>query len=173
MCYLLKFTATALAISLVILSNLAEGTHSLRAARPSTPDQREGTQMKQPDLKLSKISVLMLGVKDLPKSTAFYRDTLGLQPQGEVPGEFAFFKAGDMMLALSVPHARPETSPSVVGAMEVVFGVASVTASYEALRGRGVKFISEPRNVTGANWSAVFTDPNGHRLSIFGPKGSE
>lgn len=126
--------------------------------------------MSQPELKLNKIAVLMLGVKDLPKSTAFYRDTLGLQPQGEVPGEFAFFKAGDMMLALSVPHADPKTSPSVVGAAEVVFGVDDVTAAYDALRARGVQFVNEPRNVTGANWSAVFTDPNGHRLSIFGPK---
>ncbi|MGH9791454.1 MAG: VOC family protein, partial [Candidatus Acidiferrales bacterium] len=33
----------------------------------------------------------MLGVTDLPRSVAFYRDKLGLQPQGEVPGEFAFF----------------------------------------------------------------------------------
>ncbi len=127
--------------------------------------------MSQPELKLGRIAVLMLGVKDLPKSAAFYRDTLGLQPQGEVPGEFAFFKAGDTMLGLSVPHADPKTSPHTVGAMEVVFGVEDVTAAYEALKGRGVQFIREPRNVTGANWSAVFTDPDGHRLSIFGPQG--
>lgn len=118
---------------------------------------------------LNKVAVLMLGVKDLARSAAFYRDTLGLQPLGEVPGEFAFFKAGDLMLALSVPHAKPENSPSVVGAMEVVFGVENVTASYEALKARGVHFVREPRHATGENWSAVLTDPNGHRLSIFGP----
>ncbi len=126
--------------------------------------------MSLPELKLNKIAVLMLGVKDLAKSAAFYRDTLGLQPQGEVPKEFAFFKVGDMMLALSVPHADPKTSPSVVGAAEVVFSVDDVTAAYEALRARGVQFVQEPRIVTGENWSAVFPDPNGHRLSIFGPK---
>lgn len=124
------------------------------------------------DFKLSKVALVMLGVKDFPKSVAFYRDTLGLQPQGEVPGEFAFFNGGGVMLALSVPHADPKTSPSTVGAFEVVFGVDNVTAAYEALRARGVAFIREPRNVTGANWSAVFTDPDGHRLSLFGPQGS-
>lgn len=127
--------------------------------------------MSGSDLKLNKIGVLMLGVTDLARSTAFYRGTLGLQPQGEVPGEFAFFKAGEMMLALSRPHADPKTSPHVVGAMEVVFSVENVTATYEALKSRGVVFLTAPRHTTGANWSAVFTDPDGHRLSIFGPQG--
>jgi len=125
----------------------------------------------QADIKLSKIGVVMIGVKDFSQSVAFYRDTLGLPAQGEVPGEFAFFNAGGVMLALSVPHANPKTSPSVVGALEIVFSVDNVTAAYEALRARGVKFVNEPRHTTGDNWSAVFTDPNGHRLSIFGPRG--
>ena len=127
--------------------------------------------MKHSDFRLNTIAVVMLGVKDLPRSVAFYRDTLGLKAQGEVPGEFAFFNAGATTLALSSPLADPKSSPSTVGALEVVFGVEDVTAGYEALRARGVTFVVEPRNVTGANWSAVFTDPDGHRLSIFGPKG--
>jgi predicted enzyme related to lactoylglutathione lyase len=178
MCYLLKFAKAAFALlSLVLLLHiLLEGgalRFGVQAAASGAVAQREETSVSQSDLKLNKVAVLMLGVKDLGKSVTFYRDTLGLQLQGEVPGEFAFFKAGDMMLALSVPHAKPETSPSVVGAMEVVFGVEDVTASYEALKARGVQFIREPRQVTGTSWSAVFTDPNGHRLSIFGPKGGD
>lgn len=128
--------------------------------------------MSESGWKLNKVSVLMLGVKDLAQSAAFYRDTLGLPAMGEVPGEFAFFQAGGMMLALSVPHADPKVSPSVVGGMEVVFGVEDVGAAYEALKSRGVLFVREPRHATGENWSAVFTDPNGHRLSVFGPNKS-
>ncbi len=178
MCYLLKFAKAALAVmslAIVLYSLLAEGalSPSLQAAASGADAQREETSMSQSNFKLNKIAVLMLGVKDLAKSTAFYRDTLGLQPQGEVPGEFAFFQAGDMMLALSVSHADPKISPSVVGGMEVVFAVDDVTGAYETLKVRGVPFVREPRNVTGANWSAVFTDPNGHRLSIFGPKGGD
>jgi catechol 2,3-dioxygenase-like lactoylglutathione lyase family enzyme len=132
--------------------------------------QRKEETMSQPELKLNKIALLMLGVKDFKKSVAFYRDTLGLPPQGEVPGEFAFFNAGGVMLALSVPHASAKFSPSVVGGTEVVFSVESVTAAYEALRARGVAFVREPQHAVGENWSAIFTDPDGHRLSIFGPK---
>lgn len=118
---------------------------------------------------LDTIAVVMLGVTDLSRAAAFYRDVLGLRPQGEVGGEFAFFDGGGVMLALSVPHARPDRSPHLVGATEVVFRVASVAAAHRALAARGVSFTREPRHVTGDSWSAVFTDPDGHRLSIFGP----
>jgi catechol 2,3-dioxygenase-like lactoylglutathione lyase family enzyme len=112
----------------------------------------------------------MLGVKDLPKSVTFYRDILGLEPQGEVPGDFAFFNGGGVMLALSVSHANSKISPHIVGATEVVFGVDSVTAAYDALRARGVVFTQTPRQVAGPNWGANFIDPDGHRLSVFGPE---
>jgi catechol 2,3-dioxygenase-like lactoylglutathione lyase family enzyme len=129
-----------------------------------------GSQPPSAEFKLKKIAVVMLGVKDLARSVAFYRDTLGLTPQGEVPQEFAFFDAGGTMLALSAGLADPQASPSTVGALEVVFGVEDVMEGYEALRSRGVRFVVEPRHVTGQSWSAVFTDPDGHRLSLFGPK---
>ncbi len=120
-------------------------------------------------MNLSKVGVVMLGVTDLPRSVAFYRDTLGLQVQGEVPGEFAFFNGGGVMLALSVPHSK--NRPNVLGATEIVFAVDNVSAAYAALRARGVTFKSEPRVIDGTNWGANFTDPDGHWLSIFGPKG--
>jgi predicted enzyme related to lactoylglutathione lyase len=50
----------------------------------------------------------------------------------------------------------------------VVFSVEHVRAAYDALRRKGVTFSDEPRNVTGSSWSANFTDPDGHHLSIFG-----
>lgn len=122
------------------------------------------------DVRLSKIGLVMLGVADLERAVAFYRDKLGLAVQGEVPGEFAFFDAGGMALALSVPLAK--NSPAMVGATEVVFAVASVRAAHAALAGRGVAFLQEPRVVTGSMWAANFADPDGHRLSIFGPEGA-
>lgn len=120
-------------------------------------------------MNLSRVGVVMLGVTDLPRSVAFYRDTLGLQPQGEVPGEFAFFNGGGVMLALSVPHSKNRAN--LLGATEIVFGVDNVSAAYVALRARGVIFKNEPRVIDGTNWGANFTDPDGHWLSIFGPKG--
>jgi len=51
-----------------------------------------------------------------------------------------------------------------------VFSVEGVREAYDALRSRGVRFIAEPRNVTGPMWSANFSDPDGHGLSLFGPE---
>ena len=124
--------------------------------------------MADANLKLSKIGVVMLGVKDLDRSVAFYRDQLGLKLQTLIPGDFAFFDAGGMMFALNVGLAK--NSPQMVGATEIVFSVEGVREAYEALRARGVAFFIEPRVVNPPMWAANFTDPDGHRLSIFGPE---
>lgn len=116
---------------------------------------------------LSKISVIMVGVSDMDQSVVFYRDKLGLQTGGPV-GEFAFFQAGGLTLALSKPHAAALGKEA--GNMEIVFGVDHVRETYDDLRGRGVEFEREPRVATGTMWTANFTDPDGHSLSIFGPE---
>ncbi len=123
--------------------------------------------MHNQPFKLNQISNVMLGVKDLARAVAFYRDKLGLSVKSEIPG-FAFLDGGGVILCLSQPLAR--TSGQIVGATEVVFSVDDVRGAYEALRERGVKFANEPRNVTGSYWAANFEDPDGHRLSIFGPE---
>ena len=124
--------------------------------------------MADSDFKLSQIGVVMLGVKDLAKSLAFYRDTLGLAVSGEVPNEFAFLNAGGVTLALAVPLAQHTGQGP--GATEVVFSVPDVTAAFEALKSKGVVFTHEPRQASGPMWVANFNDPDGHRLSVFGPK---
>jgi catechol 2,3-dioxygenase-like lactoylglutathione lyase family enzyme len=124
--------------------------------------------MREANVQLSKIGLVMLGVKDLTRSVGFYRDKLGLAVAQEIPNEFAFLNGGGVTLALSVPLAQHTGQGP--GCTEIVFSVEDVTAAHEALKGRGVQFTHEPRNVTGAMWAANFNDPDGHRLSIFGPK---
>jgi lactoylglutathione lyase len=114
-----------------------------------------------------KISHIMLGVTDLPRSIAFYRDLLGLPLQAQHES-FAFFDAGTCTLALR--GGVESSSADRTGATEVVFGVDDVRANYEALRAKGVAFINEPRAVAGPMFAVNFTDPDGHRLSLFGPE---
>ncbi len=123
--------------------------------------------MSPGELKLEKIAVIMLGVKNLDASVAFYRDLLGL-PLAQQAGEFAFFTAGGVTLALGVPLSK--NSPAMVGATEVVFGVPGVRQAYEWLRARGIAFLQAPRVVNPPMWAANFTDPDGHRLSVYGPE---
>jgi catechol 2,3-dioxygenase-like lactoylglutathione lyase family enzyme len=112
------------------------------------------------------VGLVMLGVRDLERSIPFYRDSLGLKLQSQ-GGGFAFFDGGGVTLALSQELGRARDYKT--GAVEVVFSVADVRTAHEALTGRGVNFQRPPRVVTGQQWSANFTDPDGHELSIFGP----
>jgi catechol 2,3-dioxygenase-like lactoylglutathione lyase family enzyme len=123
--------------------------------------------MAQMDFKLAKIGVVMLGVADVARSVAFYRDRLGLTVKQEIPG-FAFLDGGAVMLALSQPLAR--ATHQGPGSTEIVFSVEDVRAAHAALLAKGVAFTQEPRVVSGPMWAANFNDPDGHRLSVFGPE---
>jgi lactoylglutathione lyase len=113
------------------------------------------------------ISMVMLGVENAERSVHFYRDTIGLDLQHNAGG-FAFFAAGGVTLALNEQLGR-SINP-IAGATEIVFPVESVIAQQTDLKARGCQFINEPREVTPGSWAASFTDPDGHRLTLFGPR---
>jgi catechol 2,3-dioxygenase-like lactoylglutathione lyase family enzyme len=123
--------------------------------------------MASAEIKLTKIGVIMLGVTDLARSVAFYRDKLGITVKQQVEA-FVFLDGGGVMLVLT-PSLTKATGRAA-GATEIVFSVDDVRAAYEALRARGITFTQEPRVVSGPMWAANFEDPDGHMLSIFGPE---
>jgi lactoylglutathione lyase len=114
-----------------------------------------------------RLGTVMLGVREMPRSLAFYRDTLGL-PVQVASAEFTFLSAGGVALVLRTaaglePAGDPRWS-------ELVFHVEDIDAAHRALAGRGVAFRVEPRIVTGDQLAADFRDPDGHVLSILGPR---
>ena len=111
------------------------------------------------------IGIVMLGVRELPRSVAFYRDTLGLA-LSFASDEFAFLRAGAITLGLR--EAADLLEPREDGRTELVFAVEDVDRAYALLRERGVAFRIAPRVVTGDQLAADFRDPDGHVLSIFG-----
>jgi catechol 2,3-dioxygenase-like lactoylglutathione lyase family enzyme len=118
-------------------------------------------------MKLSRLGFVMLGVRDLEQSVPFYRDTLGL-PLQFASGEIAFFDGGGVTVCL---RRAPELKdPTEDGRTELVFTVDDVDAACEALTSRGVQFRIAPRIVTRDQFAADFRDPDGHTLSIFGPR---
>jgi catechol 2,3-dioxygenase-like lactoylglutathione lyase family enzyme len=114
-----------------------------------------------------KLSMLMLGVENVEKSVAFYRDVAGLPPKGQVE-QFAFMDAGEVTLVLSQPLGR--SVPQRAGAMEAIFASTSVRKSREELHARGAHFVQEPHEVSPGSWAATFRDPDGHMLTLFGPE---
>ena len=118
---------------------------------------------------LSRITAVMLGVRDLAQSLEFYKEKLGLKVVMQESG-LALLQCGSVILGLSRGHVN--LAPHVAGATEVVFGVENVRAAHKALAAKGVAFMSEPRQATPTDWVANFKDPDGHILSVFGPEGA-
>lgn len=119
-------------------------------------------------VQLSRITAIMLGVRDLPHAVAFYKDKLGLKVILQEPA-LALLQCGPVMIGLSRGHVS--MAPHVAGATEVVFGVDSVRAAQKALVEKGIAFLGEPRPVTPTDWAVHFKDLDGHLLSLFGPEG--
>ena len=115
----------------------------------------------------SKVSVIVLGVTDVAKSVAFYRNNVGLEFKGQQE-LLAFFSMTDITLMLN-GNLRRANGP-LAGATEIVFSVESVTAAHEMLSQRGCIFTNQPREVTPGSWAATFCDPDGHYLTVFGPQ---
>lgn len=119
------------------------------------------------DVRLTKVGNIMLGVTNLETSLRFYRDVLGLSVQFAIE-EFAFLDGGGVTIVLRGTPNLGE--PGDVMRTEVVFAVDDIDAAYRSLKARGLSFRVEPRVVTGDRYAADFRDPDGHVLSIFGPR---
>jgi catechol 2,3-dioxygenase-like lactoylglutathione lyase family enzyme len=89
-------------------------------------------------MQLSRVSAIMLGVRDLPQALAFYKEKLGLKVMMQEP-QLALLQCGTVMLGLSRAHAH--AAPHVAGATEVVFQVETVRAAHRALAAQGVSFV--------------------------------
>jgi catechol 2,3-dioxygenase-like lactoylglutathione lyase family enzyme len=118
------------------------------------------------EVKLSKLGTVMIGVSDMERSLAFYRDALGL-PLRFATAEFAFLDGGGVTLAL---HRIVNLGGGSEGRTELVFHVDDIEEARTSLESRGVTFRIEPRVVTGDQLAADFRDPDGHVLSILGPR---
>ncbi len=117
--------------------------------------------------RLSKASVVILGVTDLDRAISFYRDRLGLK-LSSTNEDFAFFDAGGFTLALRGGFRKADVAE--LTAMEIAFAVEHVKTAHQALKAQGVEFKREPRAISGGTWATDFRDPDGHALSIVGPE---
>jgi catechol 2,3-dioxygenase-like lactoylglutathione lyase family enzyme len=119
-------------------------------------------------LSLGRIHQIAVQASDLDQSVAFYRDTLGAEfiARFDPPG-LAFFRFGDTRILLE--KAGPPAT--------LYFRVADLSRAYDELRGRGVRFDSEPhlihRDEEGyfgppgtEEWMAFFRDPDGNLLAL-------
>ncbi|SRR5690349_8624606 len=121
--------------------------------------------METPTLSLSRIGQIAIVVKDVERSTAFYRDTLGMRFLFAFPG-LAFFDCDGVRIMLSKPEAKEFDHPSST----LYFRVADINAAYQTLRSRKVDFIDEPHIVARMTdydlWMAFFRDPDANIFAL-------
>jgi len=116
-----------------------------------------------------------LSVSDVARCTAFYRDAVGLRFLFAAGPSLAFLDLGNARLMLSAPEGEFTPGSSTV----LYLRVADITASYTAMRGRGVTFVDEPHIVAPMAdhdlWMCFFRDPDGHLFGLMSerPKGAK
>lgn len=114
-------------------------------------------------IEVEHVDFVSVPVTDMERSTAWYRDTLGLPQTGE--GGFPEFKLGDnAFLYLVDPKAvgGEFEGPNTSG---VALRVPDVAAAREALEAKGVSFQGETYD-TGVCHMAIFGDPDGNALML-------
>ncbi len=127
-----------------------------------------------------RISVLTLGVGDLERSLAFYRDGLGLPTKGIVGREFehgavAFFElSGGLKLAIwrqgDIAHdtglAETPKSPTSFTIGHNVAGRAEVDEVIEQARRAGAEIVKAPADTFYGGYAGYFRDPDGHLWEV-------
>jgi catechol 2,3-dioxygenase-like lactoylglutathione lyase family enzyme len=123
-----------------------------------------------------RITLITLGVDDLPRSVQFYRDGLGLPTEGIVGTEFehgavAFFDLqSGLKLALwprksiAGDTGLPEDSPSATE-FTIAHNVSSkdeVDAVMGQARKAGAAVIKEAHDTFWGGYAGYFQDPDGH-----------
>ena len=115
-----------------------------------------------------------LTVADVTRSTAFFRDAVGLRFLFAAGPSLAFLDLGNARLMLSASEGEFTPGSSTV----LYLRVADIERSYAAISERGVTFIDEPHLVAPMPdhdlWMCFFRDPDQHTLALMSerPKGA-
>jgi uncharacterized protein len=128
----------------------------------------------------SRIKVITLGVDDLKRSLAFYRDGMGLPTEGVIGTEFedgavVFFNLNDDLILALYPRAAlakdakvPLTpaSPSEFSLGHNVNSKKDVDAVMKQAKDAGATISDPARDRFWGGYSGYFKDPDGHLWEI-------
>jgi lactoylglutathione lyase len=118
---------------------------------------------------LNNVDYVILYVRDLARSVAFYRDVVGL-PHKFTDSGYAEFATAGTKFALFDRAALPDLiGREVDGAGpwgEVAFLVDDVDAQAERIRGAGVPILSGPTDRPWGQRTLHFLDPEDHVLEF-------
>src|SRR5690348_14599859 len=117
------------------------------------------------NLGIKNIGQISIIVHDLPRATAFYRDTLGLPLLFTAPN-LAFFDCGGVRLMLGHAEAPELDHPSSI----LYYCVPDLNAAHLRLVDAGVQIVAPPRLIaplpTYDLWMNAFRDSQGNIMEL-------
>lgn len=117
---------------------------------------------------LEKPDYIVIYVSDMQRSTAFYRDMLGLPLKFTSPG-WTEFNTGSINLALhktaNTQLQQYEGRPPA-GEAQLAFVVDDLQALYETLKAQDVSFSLPPEKQVTGRTLAVLHDPDGFGITL-------
>lgn len=109
-----------------------------------------------------KLGLIMVVVKDMKRSVAFYRDALGLKLDFESP-HWSQLSAGDIKIGLHPEGKEVKVSPTT--GLSIGFYVPDVQQAVAELKARGARMLMEPRK-EAFGWLAIVSDPDGYSIQL-------
>ena len=118
--------------------------------------------------------MLTLGVRDLERSVAFYRDGLGFPLSSASTGDIAFFRTGGVVLGLYPRHllaedaAVDDSAPGFSG-ITIAHNVRerdAVDGTLQEAARAGAKITKPAQDAFWGGRSGYFQDPDGHLWEV-------
>lgn len=112
----------------------------------------------------ARIGYINIGVRDLERSVAFYRDVLGFKLLYSEPGfSYAAFEVGGMRFAVAASETDGFTGrPPGDRHTGVGLVVTDVDAAHAELSSKGVSFPMPPAKQPWGGYMGIFSDPDGN-----------
>jgi|SRR4051812_8550484 lactoylglutathione lyase len=112
----------------------------------------------------SRVGYINVGVRDLERSVAFYRDVLGFKLESSSP-EFSYarFDVNGFRLGMGAGEVDQFTGRPPGGRHTGIgLTVQDVNAAYNELKGKGVEFPMVPAKMPWGGFMGIFSDPDGN-----------
>ncbi len=122
-----------------------------------------------------RVTLVTLGVDDLTRAVAFYRDVVGWEPASVVDDDVAFFDLDGFILALwlngslAADLGAGEASRGRFEGVTLAYNARSrdeVDAIFARLGERGARIVKHPVETDWGGYSGYFADPDGHHWEV-------
>ncbi len=130
-------------------------------------------------MKIPRLTVITLGVRDLAQATAFYQAVLGTPPNTAYEGVTFIELPGSWISLYPLADLAKDISPEIPVARDGFSGMTlahnagskdDVIAIMEHARAAGARVVKEPQDTTWGGFSGYFADPDGHYWEVvWGP----